>query len=194
LEGTAARGRWGSEREHGQALVEFVVVLPVFLLIVFAVVEFGLAYNYWIDTTHLANEGARYAAVDARPSCNGTPCHLREYLRLRANTKELRLGDADVAGSGLGPAPPALPGQSYGDATTPNIDDGIVICFPDSAPVVGGPVQVIVKTRYELAVVDGLFSALGMDTVGEIDLQASTTMRLEQPPAQLAVESVGPCP
>ena len=63
MEGTAARGRWGSERERGQALVEFVVILPVFLLIAFGVIEFGKAFNYWINTTHLASEGARYASV-----------------------------------------------------------------------------------------------------------------------------------
>ena len=38
------RGRTTSS-EQGQALVEFALVLPVFLLLIFGVVEFGVAYN-----------------------------------------------------------------------------------------------------------------------------------------------------
>ena len=53
--------------EDGAALVEFVLVLPLLLLLLIGMLDLGKAFNYWIDETHLANEGARYAAVNKNP-------------------------------------------------------------------------------------------------------------------------------
>jgi hypothetical protein len=53
--------------ERGQALPEFALVLPILLLVVFGIVEFGLALNSESDETHLANEVARYAIVNENP-------------------------------------------------------------------------------------------------------------------------------
>src|SRR5437588_12608003 len=55
-------------QEDGTSLVEFALVLPLLLLLLFAIVDFGKAINYWLDETHLANEGARWAAVDNWPT------------------------------------------------------------------------------------------------------------------------------
>ena len=77
-----------SSNERGAALVEFALVLPLLLVLVFGMLEFGKAFNYWIDTTHLANEGARWAVVNHNPG-SGT---LQEYVKSRANTVELRDG------------------------------------------------------------------------------------------------------
>lgn len=54
--------------EHGQALVEFALLLPVLLLIIFAIVQFGLSFNAANDQTHIANEVARYAIVNENPA------------------------------------------------------------------------------------------------------------------------------
>jgi Flp pilus assembly protein TadG len=53
------------------ALVEFVLVATVVLLILFGITQFGLALNSANDETHLANEVARYAAVNFNPATNG---------------------------------------------------------------------------------------------------------------------------
>src|SRR5215471_16013291 len=53
--------------ERGAALIEFVLVLPLVLLLLFAMIDFGKAFNYWNDETHLANEAARYAVVNKNP-------------------------------------------------------------------------------------------------------------------------------
>ena len=47
--------------------MEFALVLPLLLLLVFGMLDFGKAYNYWNDATHLTAEGARYAAVNRKP-------------------------------------------------------------------------------------------------------------------------------
>ena len=57
----------GPHDESGVALIEFALVLPLLLLVLCGIFEFGRIYNYWIDETHLANEAARWAAVDRNP-------------------------------------------------------------------------------------------------------------------------------
>jgi Flp pilus assembly protein TadG len=51
--------------EDGQALVEFALVLPIFLLVLFAIVDFGMAFHAWITVTNSAREGARLGSVHA---------------------------------------------------------------------------------------------------------------------------------
>lgn len=49
--------------EHGASAVEFAIILPVLLMLLFGIVEFGLAYRDYLAVTHAAREGARMAAV-----------------------------------------------------------------------------------------------------------------------------------
>jgi Flp pilus assembly protein TadG len=63
---TAARRR--AADANGAALVEFALVLPVVLLVLFGIIQFGLALNSANDETHLANEVARYVTVNQDPS------------------------------------------------------------------------------------------------------------------------------
>jgi len=49
--------------EKGASAVEFALLLPVLVMIVFGIFEFGIAYNNYIALTHAAREGARLAAV-----------------------------------------------------------------------------------------------------------------------------------
>jgi Flp pilus assembly protein TadG len=53
------------EGEGGQSLVEFAFVLPIFLLVLFAIVDFSMAFHAWITVTNSAREGARLGAVRA---------------------------------------------------------------------------------------------------------------------------------
>jgi Flp pilus assembly protein TadG len=49
--------------ERGQALTEFALIVPIFLLLVFAIVDFGMGFNAWMTVTNSAREGARLGAV-----------------------------------------------------------------------------------------------------------------------------------
>lgn len=49
----------------GQALVEFALVLPLFLLLLAGIIDFGLGLNASISVSNAAREGARLGAVDA---------------------------------------------------------------------------------------------------------------------------------
>ena len=69
------------------AVVEFALVLVVMTVLLFGVLDFGKAFNYWIDETHLANKGARFAAVNKNP---GSGPSLQDWIKDGANTTELR--------------------------------------------------------------------------------------------------------
>jgi Flp pilus assembly protein TadG len=44
--------------QRGQALVETALAVPLLLLLIVGMVDFGRAYNYAYDLTHLANAPA----------------------------------------------------------------------------------------------------------------------------------------
>ena len=51
--------------EKGQTLVEFALVLPILLLLIIGMLEFGRVLNAWLIVSNGAREGARYATVRA---------------------------------------------------------------------------------------------------------------------------------
>lgn len=49
--------------EKGASAVEFVLVFPILIMLLFAIFQFGLAFSKYVSLTHAAREGARLAAV-----------------------------------------------------------------------------------------------------------------------------------
>ena len=148
---TATRKKRG-RGQSGVATVEFILILPVFLVLLLGVFDFGKAFNYWIDGTHLSHEGVRFAAVGKNPGPGGT---LAESIKMRADTDELANGGSSVT-------------------------DPLKVCvsFPDGTSRVGDPVQVDVEFKYEfLPYLNAVFSDLTSATVTN-----TSTMRLEQDP------------
>jgi len=56
-------GRRKAPRDRGAAAVEFALLLPLLMLLVFGIVDFGRALNAQITLTQAAREGARLAAL-----------------------------------------------------------------------------------------------------------------------------------
>jgi Flp pilus assembly protein TadG len=157
--------------QRGVALVEFTLVLPLLLLLLLGMVEFGRAINYWIDATHLANEAARFASVNRNPSADLT---LQEYIRSQATTEELRDGD-DTDPSGVPTTGRARVCISFPDADDPEAEN------PD--PGVGDPVRATVTATFNWLP----FLADALDGVTSTEIVGRATMRLEaQPDAELA--------
>ncbi len=50
--------------DRGAAVVEFVLVLPLLLLLIVGMVQFGRIYSMQIQLTGAANDGARYLSVN----------------------------------------------------------------------------------------------------------------------------------
>jgi Flp pilus assembly protein TadG len=55
--------RFGIRDEDGQTFVEFAIVLPILVLLVFGITQFGLAFRNYLAITDAARVGARAAAV-----------------------------------------------------------------------------------------------------------------------------------
>jgi TadE-like protein len=85
-EAHTARTSSGRSRERGQALVEFALIAPLFLLIVVGIIQFGIGLNYWLDLNRIANQGARWAVVDKYPDCPppDSGCTLEQHLESQA--------------------------------------------------------------------------------------------------------------
>jgi hypothetical protein len=150
--------------EAGTALVELALVLPLLFLLLFGMLDFGKAFNYWIDDTHLANLGARWAVVNKNP---GAPAlTLQQHIRAQANTDEQRLGG------------------------TPSLQNPVSVCisFPSGSSLVGEPVRVTVAMTYRWLPWLGQRLSILQTTV-----RASATMRLEQKPTNYTAANLGTC-
>jgi Flp pilus assembly protein TadG len=51
------------QRQDGQAFVEFAIVLPVLVMLVVGIAQFGLAFHNYLSITDATRVGARAAAV-----------------------------------------------------------------------------------------------------------------------------------
>lgn len=59
------RGRRG---DRGAAAVEFALVLPVLIILILGLIEFGRVFNVQISITNAAREAARSMAIDNDPA------------------------------------------------------------------------------------------------------------------------------
>ncbi|MDR7532981.1 MAG: pilus assembly protein [Armatimonadota bacterium] len=51
--------------QRGQATVEFVLLTPLLLVLLFLIFEFGRVFGSWLIVTNAAREGARFGIVQA---------------------------------------------------------------------------------------------------------------------------------
>jgi Flp pilus assembly protein TadG len=49
--------------ERGQTMTEFALILPIFITLLFAIIQFGISFNNYVTLTDAARAGARKAAV-----------------------------------------------------------------------------------------------------------------------------------
>jgi hypothetical protein len=106
-------------------MVEFSLILPLLLVLVLAIIDFGKAFNYWNDGNQLASVGARYAVVNRKPD-PANPLSLQAQLRAGADTAELRSGGTDSI--------PAAP--------------QVCVDFPTGTSRIGDPVRVTMTFSY----------------------------------------------
>lgn len=83
-----ARRRFG---ERGAALIELAIALPILILLVFGLVEFGVTYNDYISIRDGVRQGAREGSVGnfGPAATTGSPCHLAGAGAASDNIKRL---------------------------------------------------------------------------------------------------------
>ena len=89
------------DRRAGMAMVEFVIILPILLMLVFAIAEFGVLFGRWQTLANAAREGARTAVVFRSP-CNASTVNaeVRQRVKDYAAPLGIALTDADIAVTG----------------------------------------------------------------------------------------------
>ncbi len=154
--------------------MEFALIVPLLLMIVFGIIYFGIGLNYWLDMNRVANQGARQAAVNHWPtqcprgeapspgcvnSSATTPCGT-----VLATNSKARLQDV-------------LRCETRNNATA-------TVCYPGKLPgaaTIGDPVKVRLTAPFRFFFMNSL----------SITLTGSATMRLEQQPT-LITGALGP--
>jgi len=141
--------------ERGQAVVEFALILPIFVILVAGIIKFGIAINFWLDMQRVSNQGARYAAVNAWPGCprGATSCTGSNTLQsyLAASNQKLAQGEDWAVNV-------CLPTVTLADGTT-------------ESGKISDPVTVTVSRRMNLGIP---FLPL------HANMKGKATMRLEQ--------------
>jgi hypothetical protein len=154
----------------GTALAELALVIPLLLVLLLGMIDFGKAFNEWIDETHLANEGARLASVGypaIAGTCNGATAPnpntcLAQYIQESADLPELKSGRT-------------------GNAYVGSQDAARVCISYPTNPVtstkgqVGDPVEVTVRTTYHW-----LNYLVKQVDLGATPIEGKATMRLER--------------
>ena len=132
-------GRIRVKDSRGTALAELALVLPLLLLLIMGTLDFGKAFNEWIDETHLANEGARLAAVgylaDGCTSVANPNTCIAKQIQEDAGIPELKNGRALTPYAAAQGAARVCISYPTNPATTTH-------------GLVGDPVQVTVATTY----------------------------------------------
>ena len=120
------------ERESGQAMVEFALVLFPLLLCVAGIIQFGIALNYWLDMQRIANEGARWAAVNCTRSATTPPSY--------------------------NPCNPTLEAHLRDQALTSGLKSSVcvAISFPSGSALKGDPVRVSLSTPFKVVPIFGI--------------------------------------
>ena len=84
------KNRFDWKNERGQSMVEFAVILPVLALLLFGIIQFGIAFNNYLALTDAVRAGGRKAAVSRE---SGSP--------VGAATQAVRSAAADLDQSKL---------------------------------------------------------------------------------------------
>jgi Flp pilus assembly protein TadG len=79
-----------TEKEQGQTMAEFAVVLPVLMILILGVIQFGIVFNNYITLTDAARAAARKGAV-SRESGNPSADCIAAGVAAAADLKQTKL-------------------------------------------------------------------------------------------------------
>jgi Flp pilus assembly protein TadG len=88
-------------RERGQSLLEFALVVPIFLILIMGIIDFSLGLKSWITITNASREAARYAAVSCSSGVADTD-DVKERAVTAASGLSIATSDVTVTNCGTG--------------------------------------------------------------------------------------------
>jgi Flp pilus assembly protein TadG len=91
-------------------MVEFAIVLPILIVLLFGIVQFGILFNNYVTLTDAARAGARAAAVSRQ---NGDPAGTADAA-VRSSASDLNQGTLGVqVSSSWAPGDPVTVTATY---------------------------------------------------------------------------------
>ena len=145
--------------ETGASAVEFAIVVPLLLILIFGIVEMSLLLYNKAVITNASREGARLGILIPSPN-RKTIGEIRNKVREYCDNRLITFGAGD---------PPTVDPEPTGP------DCSTAIVGGTSAALFGDCLNVTVTYRYDFLVLPGFISSLG----DWQDLRAKTTMKYE---------------
>ncbi len=122
----------GDRRRTGQALVEFAIILPVFLFLMLMAIDFGRLFFSYIQISNAAREGAAYAAGDPTGTAK-ISAHAQQETSSQAQGGESAIvvttACADPAGSPI-LCSASSGGSGAGNSLTVKVSEGFTFITP----------------------------------------------------------------
>ncbi len=115
------------KKERGQAVVELAILLPVLILILMAIFEFGRVMNAYMIVTHASREGARAAAVGIQDA----------EVVTRVENFSSTLNDANITVT----IDPLHASRSTGDTVTVTVEYDIDVITPIIGAITGNTIH-----------------------------------------------------
>lgn len=127
---TGARRLTHLRREDGQAMTELALVLPVFVVLLLAIVQFGIVFNNYLTLTDATRAGARKAAVSRFIGDNGASA-----------VQAVKTAASGLDQSTLVPTVTSTDATGAADWSTPGDVVTVTATYPYSINILGFSVQ-----------------------------------------------------
>ncbi len=146
---------WGSGRHRGQSLAEFVLVLPVLLLLTLVAIDFGRIYLGYINLQNMARIAANYAAT--HPTSWGTGDTYRNQIIADASAINCTLPES--GGEPVVPDPTFPGGTGVLGSARVDLTCSFGVVTPIISNIVGNTVDV--SASAEFPVRSGMVASTG---------------------------------
>lgn len=159
-------------RQRGQAILEFAILTPLVLILIFIIVDFGIGLAHRVILTNAAREGARYGAAGAPESGGCTDPLVVDRIKCKTVAQGRGLVDEDAVSVAF------LDANNNGEVEP------------------GDAVAVRIDYEYKLITALSLSNSLGWLGLPDIDtlrMDSCTDMRLEQVTRDATISGVSPC-
>jgi Flp pilus assembly protein TadG len=157
-------GQDASKQQRGFAIVEFIIILPLLLLLLLGVSEVGRALYQYNTLTKAVRDGTRYLATNA-------PLGSTNSIVIDS-TDQAQTENLVVYGNSLGTGAPLLPGLTTADVTVGCMGGGMSC---------SGVEHIVVTARYAYQPIIGITLptfGFGADISLNFTLSSTVTMRV----------------
>lgn len=120
------------KKEDGQAMVELALILPVLLLLLLGIIEFGRIFNTYLTVSHASREGARVAALGQSDS------QIKTVVAKRAMNLDSEKLTVDIT--------PEYSVRTRGTAVQVEVDYSLPLIVPLPSSLLSNPFPVSART------------------------------------------------